>query len=104
MNFARGINPMGVMGRQADAIARGDNGAAAVGGPLGLLETFQSVDFVASEIKLQVVAGIKLVSVSAAGTLAMIEVHPVHHVLEGFHKPERGIGNAGSYYQREYEQ
>ena len=104
VNFARGINPLGVMGRQADAIARGDNGAAAVGGPLGLLETFQSVDFVASEIKLQVVAGIKLVSVSAAGTFAMIEVHPVHHVLEGFHKPERGIGNAGSNYHREYQQ
>ena len=78
--------PIGCDGRQADAIARGDNGAAAVGGPLGLLETFQSVDFSYSKIKLQVVAGIKLVSVSAAGTLAMIEVHPVHHVLEGFHK------------------
>ena len=34
----------------------------------------------------------------------MIEVHPVHHVLEGFHKPERGIGNAGSNYHREYQQ
>ena len=47
--LARGINPLGVMGRQADAIARGDNGAAAVGGPLSLLETFQSMDFVASK-------------------------------------------------------
>ena len=62
------------------------------------------MDIVAAKIKLQAVSGIKLVSVSAAGTLAMIEVHPVHHVLEGFHKPERGIGNAGSNYHREYQQ
>ena len=85
-------------GGLAHAIAGGDEGALAGGGPLGLLEGIEVVRVVAAKIEREFVVSINLVRVATAGGIVPVEVHPVHHAIEGIHKAQRGIGNARADY------
>ena len=86
--------PLAGDGRLAHAVAGGDENAITGGGPLGLLEAIEVVRVVAAKIERELVVGVDLVRVPAAGGIVPIEVNPIHHPIEGFHKAQRGIGNA----------